>query len=215
MSVLEFDSEWFGVSVGRYDGDAAEADQWGKDNSVGCLFCLLPLSKIASVHEAAHRGFKLVDVRVEFSVRPSLVIPAVREAKPQDADAIKQIAYRSFRKTRFHNDRHFDRDKVNAMYANWALTSKGATFVVEGNAGIAGFVVVGDTHLELIAVDPDQRGHRYGAALAKAAIGYAYARRRDELRVVTQGGNHAAQRTFQGAGFELVDTSLWLHKWYG
>ena len=85
MSVLEFDSEWFGVSVGRYDGDPSEADSWAKDNSVGCVFCLLPIEKIASVYDATQRGFRLVGRthRVR-RLRPSLVIPAVREAKPQD-----------------------------------------------------------------------------------------------------------------------------------
>ena len=214
MSVLEFDSQWFGCRIGRFDGDPAEADQWGKDNSVACLYTLLPLSQISKVHEAAARGFRLVDVRVEFVARTGLLINSTRYANPDDREAIKEMAFRSFQKTRFHNDRLFDRDRVNAMYANWALTSEGETLVVDADNARAGFVVVGETHLELIAVDPAYRGQGYGGMLARAALGHAHGRGRRELRVVTQGGNHAAQRTFQSSGFELVDTSLWLHKWY-
>lgn len=215
MSVLEFDSEWFGVTIGRYDGDPNEADTWAKDNHVGCVYCLLPVEKIGMVYDATKKGFRLTDVRVEFAAKTSLVIPPdVREAEGPDAATVQDIAVRSYQKTRFHNDRNFDRDRVNQMYANWVLTSKGFTFVVEGDEGIAGFVLVGETHLELIAVDQAHRGQGHGGSLARAAIGHAYAKGRPEIRVVTQSGNHAAQRTFQAAGFRLVDTSLWLHKWY-
>jgi ribosomal protein S18 acetylase RimI-like enzyme len=214
VSVLEFDSEWFGCRIGRYDGDPAEADQWGKDNSVACVYTLLPLAQISAVHDAARRGFRLVDVRVEFAAKSQLIINEARYVKPEDGEAIKEIAYRSFQKTRFHNDRLFDRDRVNAMYANWALTSAGDTMLVDAENARAGFVVVGETHLELIAVDPSHRGAGYGRTLAAAALGHAHRHGRRELKVVTQGGNHAAQRTFQSVGFELVDTSLWLHKWY-
>lgn len=213
MSVLEFDSEWFGVSIGRYDGDPIEADRWAKEHSVGCVFTLLPVEKIGMVYDAVQRGFKLTDVRVEFVGDPSAG-RSLRKATDDDRDWIKLVAVTSYRKTRFHNDRNFDRQRVDEMYANWALTSTGTTYVSDSPEGRAGFVLVGETHLELIAVDESFRGNGHGLALARAALRHAYDQGRDELRVVTQSGNHAAQRTFQAAGFRLDNTSLWLHKWY-
>jgi GNAT superfamily N-acetyltransferase len=214
VRVLEFDTDWFGCRVGRCDGPPSTVDQWGKDNSVACLYTLVPLSKIASVHDLAHRGFRMVDVRVEFAARSKFLTSDARLADASDHEAIRLMAETAFQRTRFHNDRHFDRDRVNAMYANWALNTDAVALVVDTPVGPAGFVTIGDTHLELIAVEPSQRGHGYGRLLAAGAMTLAHTNGRHELRVVTQGGNHAAQRTFQSVGFTLVDTSLWLHKWY-
>ena len=215
MSILEFDSEWFGVRIGRYDDDPIEADRWAKDNSVGCVYCLLPIEKIDMVFGAVQRGFRLTDVRVEFVARTSLLIPfSPRLLEPEDMPALKEIAASSFVKTRFHNDRRFDTKRVNEMYANWVETASGRILVQKVDDVPVGFVLVGDTHLELIAVADGYREHGFGVDLAKGAIGIAHGLGKRELRVVTQGGNHAAQRTFQAAGFELERTSLWLHKWY-
>lgn len=214
VNVLDFDSDWFGKKIGRCDLPPEEADLWAKSADLDCLFTLLPLDQIAEAYWATNNGFRLVDVRVEFAAGPTLVIPEVRQAAPRDAKRIAEIAKIAFQRTRFHNDRRFDPERVNEMYANWALTSKGLTFVSEEEDVIAGFVVVGDTNLELIAVDPLYRGNGHGDALAKAAVGFAFANGRRELKVVTQGGNQAAQKTFQAAGFRLVSTSLWFHKWY-
>jgi ribosomal protein S18 acetylase RimI-like enzyme len=213
VTVLEFDSEWFGKRIGRHDAHPEEADLWAKSARLDCVFTLLPIEEIGWVHWAANNGFRLTDVKVEFSVRTSLR-EMLAEAGENDWVDIQEIARTAFRRTRFHNDRHFDPERVNEMYANWALTSPGATFVAKAEKAVAGFVTVGATHLELIAVDSDHRGEGHGLELAQTAIGYAYERGLPTLRVVTQGGNHAAQRTFQAAGFELVGTALWLHKWY-
>jgi len=213
MSVLEFDSKWFGVKVGRHDGDPEEADIWAKAVGLDCLFTLLPLAQIGEVHWAAQNGFKVVDVKVEFVAKTSQQT-LLRRSEKEDIEAVKQLAYTAFRKTRFHNDRRFDHHRINAMYTNWVLTSGATIYVADGDHGFAGFVLVGQTHLELIAVEPGSRGQGHGLALTRSALGHAYENEQDKLRVVTQGGNHAAQRTFQAAGFTLENTSLWLHKWY-
>lgn len=212
--ILDFDSAWFGLRIGRYDGDPSAADKWAKKNALDCVYTLLPLDKLAVTADAVQAGFRVTDVRVEFVARTELLIGSPRSATKDDGDAIKGIALKAFRKTRFHNDHHFDRDRVNAMYANWALTTPGEVLVSEDVVGVVGFAVVGETHLELIAVNEDYRGHGYGLDLAKSTLGIANARGKRDLRVVTQGGNQAAQRTFQRAGFKLDNTSLWLHKWY-
>ncbi len=213
VSVLEFDSSWFGARIGRCDGNPLTADRWARSENLDCLFTLLPLSKIGLVHIATEDGFRITDVRVEFAVTP-YDAPLLRDARVSDLPSIRRIARTSFKRTRFHNDKHFPAARVDAMYENWLLTSEGATLVAEGMLRPAGFVVVGATNLELIAVAEDERGFGHGDALTRAAIGVAYRRGLTDFRVVTQSGNHAAQRTFKAAGFRLVDTSIWLHKWY-
>lgn len=211
--ILDFDSAWFGVRVGRHDGDPRTADEWARKNALDCLYALLRLNQRNDLHWAIENGFRLVDVRVEFTGRTA-PHEMLRKARPEDMDALKGIAFSSYKKTRFHNDRHFDRDRVNAMYANWVLTTDGTVLVAEDHVGPVGFVVVGETNLELIAVNEKYRGHGHGLALARSSLALAHEQGKPHQRVVTQGGNHAAQRTFSAAGFEQSNTSLWLHKWY-
>lgn len=214
VSVLEFDSEWFGKRIGRRDGNPEETDLWAKANELDCVYTLLRLNQMNDLHWAVQHGFRLVDVRVEFIARSARLSTTARPAKEEDWPDIERIARTSFKKTRFHNDRWFDRERVNEMYANWARTSGEALVTYNEDGGVAGFVTVGDTHLELIAVDETLCGHGHGDRLANAALKHAYANGNTFLNVVTQGGNHAAQRTFQAVGFRLISTHLWLHKWY-
>ena len=215
VSVLEFDSRWFGVKVGRYDGDPQEAEEWALANGIDCLYTLVPMEGIGtSVWWATQHGFQVTDVRIEFEAETSPHGVRLREAEGKDWKAIDHIARTSFRRTRFHNDRHLDLDRVNDMYVNWVRTSDATVLVSDGPEGPAGFVSVGATNLELIAVDVAHRGKYHGEKLAEAALNEAYRKGLPTLKVVTQSGNHAAQRTFRSAGFRLVDTSIWLHKWY-
>jgi len=216
VSVLEFDSEWFGAKIGRYDGDPVAADGWALSQGLDCLYTLVPMEGLGTaVWQATRSGFQVTDVRVEFEAATFANRDAIlREAEAGDWGAIDRIARTSFRRTRFHNDRRLDKARVNAMYANWVRTTSGTVLVSDGPDGPAGFVTVTPTNLELIAVDNDRRGEGHGQNLADAALALSYQRGLPTLRVVTQSGNHAAQRTFKAAGFKLVDTSIWLHKWY-
>ena len=215
MSVLEFDSEWFGVKVGRYDGDPRAAEEWALANGIDCLYTLVPMEGIGtSVWWATQHGFQVTDVRIEFEAETEIWGEPLREPEGNDWVEVERIARTSFRRTRFHNDRHFDLDRVNEMYVNWIRTSGAMVLVSDGPEGPAGFVTVGATNLELIAVDEAQRGLHHGEKLTQAALRVAYMKGIRTLKVVTQSGNHAAQRTFRSAGFRLVDTSIWLHKWY-
>jgi ribosomal protein S18 acetylase RimI-like enzyme len=213
VSVLEFDSAWFGAKIGRCDGDPVAADRWAREQKLDCLYTLLPLSQIGLIHPAVEDGFKITDVRVEFAITP-YDAPLLRRVRSEDKKALREIARTAFRRTRFHNDRRFDPDRVNALYENWLLTSEGEVLVADSESGPAGFAVVGATNLELIAVAERERGEGYGDALTRSAIGIAHQHRRKDFRVVTQSGNLAAQRTFKAAGFKFADTSIWLHKWY-
>ena len=220
MSVLEFDSEWFGAKIGRYDGDPEAADDWALSQDLDCLYTLVPMEGIGTaVWWATQNGFQVTDVRVEFEAAVTAEegwTTHLREpgCRREDWVEINHIARTSFRRTRFHNDRRLDPERVNEMYANWVRTSPATVLVSDGPEGVAGFVTVGATNLELIAVDETQRGQGHGERLADGALNFAYRQGLTTLRVVTQSGNHAAQRTFKGAGFKLVDTSIWLHKWY-
>lgn len=216
VSVLEFDSKWFGVRVGRFDNDPKAAYGWAIDNDIQLLYTLLPIDKIALMRDASEHGFRLVDVRVQFTA-PSNDLPLpdrVRPAKADDDERIGKIALTAFRGgSRFYNDRHMDRDRVDEMYRNWAINDvyDALVLVADGDDGIGGFVTVRGGDVGLIAVDPECRWTGIGTDLMNAALSSCQER---QLLVVTQGGNTAAQRTFQKCGFRSSSTGLWLHRWF-
>ncbi len=218
MSVLEFDSEWFGINVGRHDGPLLEADRWSRANNIDLLYSLLPIERIRDMNDAVTLGFRLVDVRVEFTAQATKGSPgpvAVRCADAGDIDRLAAIASVSFRSTRFYNDGRLVRERVNEMYANWVREAwdNETIFVYDQDDGSpGGFVTVtSEGDIGLIAVEAGARKRGAGKSLCLAAIACVD---NPEIGVVTQGGNLAAQRTFQSCGFRSVKTSLWLHRWY-
>lgn len=219
MSVIEFDSNWFGFPVGRYDGNPQAAVQWAETNNIRCLYTLLPIDEIGWVRDATELGFRLVDVRVEFIAEAEKRERkgCVRLASESDRNAVYSIARTGFRAgSRFYNDHSFDRDRVDAMYENWArqdLEDGQVLVSVDLTDAPTGFVTYRNGTVGLVAVSEYNRHRGSGKALMDAAVGLTYDDGLSQLKVVTQGGNLAAQRTFQKCGFRSSSVGLWLHKW--
>lgn len=214
--ILKFDSEWFGLRIGRYDVDPVAGATWGAGLGLDCLYCLVPVDEIWRVKAATREhDYRLVDVRVEFTAearsveRPKVVRYAIADDQPW----IERIARTAF-KTRFHNDDHFDSQLVSDMYANWIKEAfdRGDTIFA---TGVRGFVTMTkEGVIGLIAVDDSARAKGRGKALMTAALNHAYISGIQRVVVVTQSGNLGAQRAFQHCGFRSTGTGLWLHKWY-
>jgi dTDP-4-amino-4,6-dideoxy-D-galactose acyltransferase len=215
--LLKFDSEWFGVRIGRFDVDPVAASHWGAANHMDCVYCLVPVEEIWRVKEGTtDHNFRLVDVRVEFRARVEKVEKPehIRRATLEDSHWIQEIARKAFVNTRFYNDTHLKKHLVDEMYANWireAFARDDIVFVSEHY----GFVTMTrDGTIGLIAVGSDSRNHGVGKALMTAMMNFGYITGLTAITVVTQGGNISAQRTFQACGFRSERTDLWLHRWY-
>jgi len=212
--ILDFDSEFFGIKVGRHDGPPGVAYEWALSNEIECLYTLLPISMIAQAYEATALGFRLVDVRVEFSARTKEEQRKVRMATRGDDDALALIARSSFKRTRFYNDRKFPPMRVDDLYENWVREhcETGRVLVTtDENDRPVGFATFKDGYVSLIAVSEEHRYLGHGEALMKGALDLGWQDGLQEIRIVTQGGNIGAQRTFQKVGFRSVQTDLWLH----
>lgn len=216
VSVLEFDSKWFGVRTGRFDNNPQAAYDWASAYNIQLLYTLLPIENIGLMREATEYGFRLVDVRVQFTAPSNdLSLPVrVRPARADEDERIGRIASTAFRGgSRFYNDRTFDKTRVDELYRNWAINDvyDALVLVADGDDGISGFVTVRGGDVGLVAVDPLCRAMGVGTDLMRAALSSCQER---ELSVVTQGGNTAAQRTFQKCGFRSSSVGLWLHRWF-
>jgi len=213
--VLEFDSNWFGLRIGRYDIDPVSAARWADKKSLDCVYCLVPVAEIWRVKDATMQyGFRLVDVRVEFACDARKVTKqrGIRLATPEDSPWVERIARSAFTGTRFYNDRRFDRDLVDEMYANW-IREAFARDIVFTTKESDGFVTMTkDGSIGLIAVDAERRQRGAGTSLMFAALNYAYVNDIPVVTVATQAGNTSAQRTFQKVGCRSTRTDLWLHR---
>ena len=65
----------------------------------------------------------------------------------------------------------------------------------------------------LLGLAADQRGRGLAQALAGRALGWFFTAGCEQVSVVTQGRNLAAQRLYQRTGFLTQKVQLWYHKW--
>jgi dTDP-4-amino-4,6-dideoxy-D-galactose acyltransferase len=230
-TLLPWDSEFWGVRVGRVEGDAmtaeraAEVGAWARANEVACLYFLAG-EDAAAAHAAEDAGFRLMDVRVRL-VRPTGRgggDARIRPFRPADLAALRAIARTSHRVTRFYADPRFSDDRCDDLYDTWITRSAEgwaeAVLVAEHEGEAAGYITCHADEerargsIGLFAVAESARGSGLGAALAEAAIGWCRERGLGEIGVVTQGRSAAAFRVYERAGFAVESLGFWFHGWY-
>jgi ribosomal protein S18 acetylase RimI-like enzyme len=231
--MLDWDSEFFSVRIAKIEGAhltdeiVAQVLQWSNDHQVACLYFLCASDDDRSVRVAERNGFHLVDVRMELSWRVQAVAndsaPEVRRFQPSDLPQLQEIASGAYQLTRFYYDHHFSLAKSSELYRKWVAKScearTDAVFVASHRGKVGGFITCQlETprrgRIGLLGVNEAARGSGIGQALVKAAQRYFSDQGLDEVFVVTQGRNIAAQRLYQGNGFRSFSTHLWYHKWF-
>ena len=239
--LLPWDTEFFQCRIARVCGDtlkpeqAIRIDEWSRSHCVRGLYFLARADDPATILIAEQHGFGLVDVRVTFecgivnSHEPDCpALPAgvsLRPVQPGDLSELQAMARSGHTGTRFFSDSHFSRQRAEDLYSNWiTLESQGRAQAVWIAASTAhqplGYVSchLDPAHREgqigLVGVSSEARGRGIGKNLVLAAMEWFRAQGAQEVTVVTQGNNHAAQRLYQQCGFLTRDLQLWYHKWY-
>jgi dTDP-4-amino-4,6-dideoxy-D-galactose acyltransferase len=216
--LLSWDSEFWGVRIGRVEGDDLDAkrvDAWARENGVACLYYLA--GDVAGAEDA---GFRLVDVRVELARQAAGGdVGAVRPAGPGDEPVLRRIAREAHSGTRFFADPHFPDERCRDLYETWIARSlegwADAVLVAEAGAGPAGYVAVDGTGaLTLVAVDPSSRGQGLGQELVRGGVAWCRERGLETVTVATQARNIEALRTYERCGFVTTAVRPWFHKWY-
>lgn len=219
--LMAWDTEFWGVRVGRatrLDG----LSEWAVANTVGLVCLLVDADKPHEIQAAEERGFRIMDVRVTLDTRTRARPSSVRLARVEDISRLCAIARHAFPLTRFYADPSLPNERCDDLYAEWtrSLCAGGADIVLvaDRDGQPVGYVTVnldGDTsEIGLIAVASDFRGQGVGYELVRGALDWAFTRDAKEMTVVTQGRNVGALRTFEGCGFRVANTSLWLHRRY-
>ncbi len=234
---LPWDTDFFGVRIGRVTGhsltaeSAAQIIDWAKNQSVDCLYFLASIDDPQTTRLAQAHGFQLVDIRVTFErdIRKAEVhpIPAssgaqIRAVRSEDISALEAIARGSYDVTRFHFDARFPRDKADTLYEIWIRKSCGdyadQVLVAEIEDQTVGYITLhllgnAQGQIGLIGIGEQARGKGVGKSLVYASMDWLRSRNVVREQVVTQGRNIAAQRLYQSCGFQTASVQLWYHKW--
>jgi RimJ/RimL family protein N-acetyltransferase len=233
---LEWDTEFFGVRIGRVEITRLTADlvsevlDWARRHQLQCLYFLCDPDHDESVGIAEANGFHLVDIRMVLAKGLEGMIPhqskplvQIRPFHSEDLPGLQQIASSIYGYTRFYYDKHFDRQRVSEMYREWITKScygyADAVLVARNEEIVAGYITC---HLDspqrgrigLVGVDENMRGVGVGIALVHSALEYFSRRGVSRVEVATQGRNFSAQRLYQRAGFQTQSLHLWYHKWF-
>lgn len=218
VSYLDWDSEFFGVSIARADVTTETVElvvEEAAARHVECLYLFFPVQQSLGLTDALRRGGRLVDVRVELDLTGATT-PAdgIRLASGSDIPSLVSLAHQLADESRFRADPHFPRDAIERMYDIWLDRCLAEGMVLVPDRSLGGFVgarTIGDTvSVELVYVDPQCRGSGIAAKLVRAAIANAEAPR---ARVSTQASNVAAQRLYQSVGFRTRSIQAIVHLW--
>lgn len=238
---LPWDSDFFGMPIARLmrtrlDKNTAEdALRWCHAQRIHCLYFLADADDPLTVITAENYHFRLVDIRLtlEHSLAETVTHKQViaglllRPSTPVDLPALMSFTRNSFTLTRFYFDRRFPRERCDALYSTWLENSFNGyadqVIVSEVDGQPAGFITckirrnehenttVGEIGLTGIA--PEVRGAGIGIALVEEALRWFAGAGAEQVRVVTQGRNLAAQRLYQRCGFLSKSVHLWYHRW--
>ena len=238
---LSWDTEFFGRRIARVCGNtldeesASSIDAWSVENQIEALYFLARADDPNTIQTAERSGFGLADLRMTYQLaaieRQELVAPqssarsSIRNAVPGDVAALRAIARTAHSDTRFFNDPHFDREKAGELYETWIeLECRGRAgqvlvAVAEAKQAI-GYL---SCHLDrtnstgsigLLGVSKNFQRRGIGIGLVQAGLDWFLAQGMQQVTVVTQANNLAAQRLYQRCGFLTQNVQLWYHKWY-
>lgn len=240
IKILPWDSEFFGVSVGRIDSFTLDKNnmplllEQAQMQGINCLYFEADPNDPATVSMAEQNGFHLVDVRVvlehPFDDRPAPVprypVPGelhIGSPRSGEMSRLQEISAQIGLTSRFHFDQKFGQQQSERLYRRWIQNAcDGFADVVlvarwqqDGDAvGLITCTSKGNlADIQLAGVHIDHRKRNVGTGLVQAALDWAKAQNCRAMQVVTQARNVPAQRLYQQMGFFTRSMTLFYHRW--
>ncbi len=206
---------------------------FGKETSTpdrAMYYAKIPTHNVERVRQLSAIGFYVVDVNVTFAIEPQQQKQSARsetaivEIRPDDRDAVLEIAASCFQSSRFHLDPLIDNtiaDRIKGEWvANYIRKQRGeALFVALVEERPAGFLAVLRSQLDgklvytidLIGVSAAFRRRGIGRSLVEFFLD-RYGDRGHRLQVGTQIANRASMRLYPRSGFTFYSSAYVLHK---
>lgn len=230
---LDWDSEFFGFGVGRlvgpFESSAAlvAALKEAAEGGLRLVYGVCDHEDVASHQIARAVGGRFVDAKRTYALDLVGVQPARGDIEEAGNDAcsrrqLRSLAWQAAEFSRFRIDPALPAGSWRRMYSAWLRNSLSGqladTVLVEhADDRIIGMITVSHRakrgQIGLFAVDHRWRGRGIGRRLLDAAIQRCRAEGCDELVVVTQGDNIAACRSYERAGYRLIEEQDIFHFW--
>lgn len=237
---LPWDSEFFGISIGRIILSRLDEEnvdillQQARMEGFKCLYFEADPNDPITVSFAEKNNFHLVDVRVvlehPFDERPAPVprypVPVelcIDSVYPGEMSRLQEISAQIGLTSRFHFDQKFGPAQSDRLYRQWIQNACNgfADVVLVGRWEYSGEAVglitctlddkIAD--IQLAGVHIDHRKRNVGTGLVQSALGWAKEESCRAMQVVTQARNVPAQRLYQQMGFFTRSMTLFYHKW--
>jgi dTDP-4-amino-4,6-dideoxy-D-galactose acyltransferase len=216
-----WDSTFFGVRIVEAhlrDGSLDEVVAGAAEAGGECLYLFIDADDLAAIEAAVRCGARLVDLRVELAGRLSVAADddavSTQRATPALREALLPQARELASESRFARDDRIPASRVRELYEIWLdrCIDEGVVAVPAG--GGTGFVGArrndAVARIELVYVDAASRGRGVGSALIREAV---EALATNDVAVVTQTSNIAAQRLYQSLGLRSRGSLAVLHLW--
>lgn len=238
VELSPLDSVRFGVVTARafaeVPADAARIKAFCDANGVQLLIVRCPTTAISTVHAFERDGGSVMEciVRYRLDLRKHVLEDAsglnwIRDAGPEDADAIAGVAARAFAgyEGHYHADPRLPRAGVDAAYRDWVYRScvdatlhERIIVACDGDA-VTGFVILrrnsaAEMEAVLLAVAPEAQGSGVPYAIGIKTLRWAADAGARRLIVCTHVNNVAMQRTLVRHRFEVASSSYTMHLWF-
>jgi ribosomal protein S18 acetylase RimI-like enzyme len=191
------------------------------------VFAKVPLADIETVWILEACGFNVIETQMTFEYTHGTPATTdaidIRSARPDDRDAVSEIAGTCFRYSRFHQDPRIGDERAHRVKRRWAENcldgGRGEEMLVAIQGGLpTGFLTVlvasenrkSIAVIDLVGVAAGSQRRGVGAALVNAFIS-RWRGRSDVLRVGTQAANAESIRMYERCGFRFCRASYVLH----
>ena len=239
ITLVAWDTDFFRFPVAQISSnrlsrdDLKQVDEFCRENQVRLLQFKCDAHHRPSVLTAEEYGFHFADVRMSYRQkldkelvnRPNLPESMLfRRATANDVAVLQDIITDLYTHSRYYFDTNFPRDRVQEFYRGWIQKAVYGEFddlawVISNGNHAQGFCSVAyedelRAKIGLVGVNPAMAGQGLGGWLMRSVLFSLVDQGVEEISVVTQGRNYAAQRLYQRAGFLINQIEIYYHRWF-
>lgn len=233
---LEWDSGFFGFNVAYIscmhltDNIFSRIQKFVKKSDIKLLEYLCNCHDRRSVKVAEKNSFHFADMRLTFTKRldktEDTTLPqelSFLRAREIDIIKLRSISEYIYKDSRYFFDERFGEEKAKEFYQGWVEKGVRGEYDDEcwclyENKDPFAFCTLrygknGNASIGLFGMDQGRQGKGFGKKLLNKVFDMLFEKGIQEVEVVTQGRNYAAQNLYQSAGFRTKMTQIWYHKW--
>lgn len=236
VECLGWDSNFFGFTIGRIHIENGpiqplildRAIDEARAHDIKCLYVELPFGIPEILAYCSENNFLLTSIKITLGkkighkTKKSKSKNITYELKNNFYPYLEEIVRQISKVSRFNCDLKFEKKKITLLYEEWLRKSCYENFCDDiiinvENDKPSGFLTIkikdGHPYIDLLGVSNEQRKKGIGKRLINDAERKLSIAGYKTLKVVTQGHNTNALRTYQSMNFSIESINMFYHKW--